>query len=80
MQTVSNDQVRAWLQTVKAFADAIREAGPGGIGKGSLYAMAVHVMDLATFEKMISLLTSSGMVRQEPSFRLVWSENVQRRD
>lgn len=80
MQTVSNDQVRAWLQTVKAFADAIREAGPGGIGKGPLYAMAMHVMDLPTFEKMIALLTSSGMVRQEPSYRLVWSENVQRRD
>lgn len=78
--TITQDQVRAYVETVKAIADAIREAGPGGIGMGVLYSAVMRFISLDAFERTIGLLTSGGLVRRERSSLLVWIAPVQRRD
>lgn len=81
MTSPTTEQVRGYLACVQGFADAIREAGPLGVGKGPLWAMAMSTgISMQAFDGMIALLTSSGLVRQEQSFRLVWNEPAQRRD
>lgn len=77
---VSQEQIGAYLQAVKALADAIKESGPMGIGAGVLYAAVMRIISLDAFERTIGLLRSSGLVRRERSSLLVWSGDTQRRD
>lgn len=78
--TVNTKQVGAYLQMIKALADAVRESGPLGISAGSLYAVCMGAMDLDTFNRMVELLVGSQAVRREAGHRLVWVGEVQRRD
>lgn len=79
--TVTQNQVNGYIQVVKALADAIKEAGPMGIGAGELYAVAMRAMSLDAFERTIGLLTKAGLVKRERSHLLVWVEpQPQRRD
>lgn len=78
--TITPEQVSAYMRTVHALADAIKESGPRGIGAGVLYAAVMRVMSLDAFERTIGLLTSAGLVRRERSSLLVWVEPIHRRD
>lgn len=69
---VTKEQIGAYLQAVKAIADAIREAGRMGIGEGILYSALMGVMSLDAFERTVGHLTSAGLVRREAGRKLVW--------
>lgn len=76
--TVTKEQVQAYVQAMKALADAIRDSGPMGIGAGVLYSAVMGVMSLDAFERSIGLLTSAGLVKRERSSLLVWVEPAQK--
>lgn len=78
--TITQQQVVAYLRGVTAIADAIRESGAYGIGAGVLYSAVMRVMSLDAFDRTIGLLTSAGLVRRERSSLLVWTGEPQRRD
>jgi len=80
MNTVTKEQVSAYLQVIKALADAIKEAGPLGIGVGVLYAACSSMMSLDAFERSLGVLTGSGLVRRDGNHCLTWIEPAQRRD
>ena len=70
-RTVTNDQIKAGLMILKAFADAIRELGE--VPAGALYATAaMQRMDLTAFEKMIDTLVGTGLVARRANHMLVW--------
>jgi hypothetical protein len=64
------EQIRAYIQTVKAIADTIKELGQ--VPAGTLYAQLMSLMSLDAFERTIGQLTGAGLVRREPSHLLVW--------
>lgn len=68
--TITNDQVKAALEIVKAVAEAIRELG--SVPSGHLYAQLMGHMSLERYNKVIDTLVRTGLVRKEPSHLLVW--------
>ena len=68
--SITNEEVHAGLNVIRAVADAIKEAGQ--IPSGHLYAAMMGFVDLCAFEKIISLLKRSHLVEEQPGNLLVW--------
>lgn len=79
MTTISKPEF-AFVQTVKAMAESIREAGPRGIASGLLYSVMQQVMSLDCYNNTIALMISSGVIRKYESGLIVWIAPVHRRD
>lgn len=60
MSEPTRSQVSAVLQMLRIVADAIKALGQ--VPSGELYAVLMPRMSLTTYEKMLSLLESSGVV------------------
>lgn len=78
--SVTKEQVGAFLQIIKALADAIKQSGPLGIGAGVLYASVMSVMSMDAFERSIGYLTGAGLVKRDGQHCLTWIGPVQRHD
>lgn len=78
--TIPKEQVWAYVRALKALAEAIREAGPRGIGSGLLYSVMQRVMSLDAYNGTIALMISSGVIRKYESGLLVWIAPMHRRD
>lgn len=61
---------RAYIEVVRAMADAVRDAGT--IPAGTLYAAFMQYGSLEAFERVIGLLVESGVVKRDPSGLLHW--------
>jgi hypothetical protein len=72
--TLTSEQLKtgihAYIQTVRAFADTIKELG--SVPAGTLYAGVMGRMSLETFEKMIGHLVGAGVVHRDSSHVLTW--------
>jgi hypothetical protein len=66
----TKNEAKAALDTVRAVADAIRELG--SVPSGTLYAVVMSYMDLATYERIISILKNCGLVAEEGRL-LTWT-------
>jgi hypothetical protein len=64
------NQIRAVLETVRAIADAIREAKQ--ISSGHLYAAFMPVVTLDGYEAALALIKGAGLVREDQSRLLTW--------
>lgn len=62
--------IPAYIQAVRAFADAIKELGQ--VPAGTLYAGVMDRMSLETFERMIGHLVESGVVERDATHMLTW--------
>lgn len=58
----TKDQVKAAFGVVVAITEAIREAKE--IPAGTLYAVLCDKVDLAGFERIVGIITGSGMVEK----------------
>ena len=70
MNTLTKEEIKAGLETVRAVADAIRELKQ--VPAGHLYANLMHVMNLDSFEKVVGMLIKAGLVRRDDSHLLHW--------
>lgn len=62
MKRLTAEQLKAGLSIVLAVTEAIREAGE--IPAGTLYAVLLGQVDLQGFEKIVSIVTGSGLVEK----------------
>lgn len=62
MAKVSENEIRATVETIRAIADCIRDAG--SIPSGNLYALVMGHLSLSQFQSIIGILERSGLVRQ----------------
>ena len=62
MSNPTKEQLKAGLDAVFAVSEAIREAGE--IPEGTLYAVLCGKMDMAAFERLVKILTGSGLVEK----------------
>ena len=69
-ETKLKADIQTALQYMKIATETIREAGE--IPAGYLYAAFMGRMDLVAFEKMMSLIVSTGLVERDPSHLLRW--------
>ena len=67
--SVTREQVVASLNAIKAIADTIKELGV--VPSGQLYGTLVGVMDLNTYESLVSRLVGAGLVKKNGNM-LVW--------
>jgi hypothetical protein len=58
-------QARAVLAAVRALIDAVRDAGPGGIPSGALYAALMGVLTLEQYERLLGLAVGSGVIESK---------------
>lgn len=58
------------VKTIKAIAAAIYEAGE--IPSGHIYAYLMSQMSLDEYNRAISILLKTGLVKQTPGHLLVW--------
>lgn len=59
----TNQQFKSAFAVIVAFTEVIREAGE--IAEGTAYAaLMAHGCDLATFEKIVVIVTGSGLVEK----------------
>jgi hypothetical protein len=72
--TISKQEVHGGLNTIRAVADAIKEANE--IPSGHLYAAVMQWVDLCGYEKIISILTRAGLVEETPGHLLKWKGNL----
>jgi hypothetical protein len=56
------DQLKAGLAALRAIADAVRELG--SVPSGHIYAAVMGTMDITAYEKAITLLCNSGVIRK----------------
>jgi len=70
MQTVTNTEVKAAVEILKAVADAIRELGE--VPSGHLYANLMSKLSLAQFEQVVGVLKGAGLVRESNAHLLTW--------
>ena len=68
-KTTAN-QLKAGFKALQALAEAIRELKQ--IPSGHLYARVMNYMDINAYEKAISLLCNSGVIRKNGDL-LVWN-------
>jgi hypothetical protein len=71
--TPSAAQTKAAFRVVVAVTDTIREAGR--VAEGPLYAMLCDRMDLQAFERMVTIIVGTKLVRRE-GHELVWQGPV----
>ncbi len=69
---IDKETLKAALNTVRAVAEAIREAKQ--IPSGHLYAVLCPVLSLEEYEKIINMLINAGLVRRDQSHLLHWIE------
>lgn len=62
-KNVTTNQLQAGFAALQALAEAIRELKQ--IPSGHLYARVMNYMDINAYEKAISLLCNSGVIRQD---------------
>lgn len=67
--SVIKEQIKGTLETIRVVADAIRELG--SVPSGHLYARLMSHMSHATYEKIIGVITRSGLV-EEKNHLLTW--------
>lgn len=60
--TATKEKLKAGLSVVLAVTEAIREAGE--IPAGTLYAVLIGKVDLQGFERIVSIVTGSGLVEK----------------
>lgn len=72
--SISNQEVHAGLNVIRAVADAIKEAGQ--IPSGHLYTAVMNWVDLCGYEKIISILKRAGLVEETPGHLLKWKGNL----
>lgn len=68
---VTREQVTAYLDAIKAVADAIKELGE--VPSGILYAQLMNHLSLEQYDKIIGHLKSAGLV-VEKNHLLRWHE------
>jgi len=68
--TITKEAIKSTILAIKTVADCIKEAKQ--IPSGHLYALLMaHGIDMQTYNKIIGLLTSSKLVKQENNL-LIW--------
>lgn len=60
--TATKQELKAGLSVVLAVAEAIREAGE--FPAGTLYAVLTGRVDIQGFDKIVSIITGSGLVEK----------------
>lgn len=70
IMTATREQVTAYINTVRAVADAIRELKQ--VPAGHLYAQVMGMMSEDAFERIIGTLTGAGLVARDQSHLLRW--------
>lgn len=68
---VTQAEVSAALNSIKAVADTIRELGE--VPSGHLYAQLMPVLGLHEYERIIDILKRAGLVRESNNL-LTWVE------
>ena len=68
---ITAKQITAYLNTVKAVADAIKEVGE--VPSGSLYAMLIEHLTLEQYNRIIGHLKTAGVVVEKNNV-LYWQE------
>lgn len=71
MTVATSTEVAAALNSIRAVADAIKELGE--VPSGSLYANLMSVLTFSEYEKIIGILTRSGLVAKRDNL-LVWKQ------
>ncbi len=66
----TTNELKAGFKALQALAEAIRELKQ--IPSGLLYARVMNYMDINAYEKAISLLCNSGVIRKNGDL-LVWN-------
>jgi hypothetical protein len=66
---VTRKQVADALMTMQAVVETVRDAGR--VPLGTVYATLMNRMDLAAYEKMVTLIVGTGLVRLE-NHELIW--------
>jgi hypothetical protein len=66
----TTNELKAGFKALQALAEAIRELKK--IPSGHLYARVMNYMDINAYEKAISLLCNSGVIRKNGDM-LVWN-------
>lgn len=69
----TTNQAVAGFQVLQAVAEAIREAKQ--VPSGTLYAVLMGKLDLATYERIIQTLKNTGLVT-ESGHMLTWNEHT----
>lgn len=64
------EQIKAYIEIVKAIADSIKELG--SVPAGHIYAVVCGKMPLEQFERIIGKLVSGGLVTRDQSHLLHW--------
>jgi hypothetical protein len=70
MATVTQAQLSAGLNTIKAIADAIKELRE--VPSGHLYARIMSTLDYPSYEKIIGILTRAGLISVSPGHLITW--------
>lgn len=66
--SASKQDVKAFITVANIFAEAIEEAGPGGIPSGHLYSMCMGLvpgLTLQSYTGIISLLVEAGRITND---------------
>jgi len=66
----TSEQIQGGFQILQAVSEAIREAGK--IPSGTLYAVLCDKMDIGTYNKVISILKNSTVIRESGNV-LYWN-------
>jgi hypothetical protein len=69
MSAVTREQVADALTTMRAVVETVRDLGR--VPSGTVYATLMSRMDLSAYNKMVSLIVGTGLVRLE-NHELVW--------
>jgi hypothetical protein len=65
----TKEQLKAAFLMLAAVTEAIREAKR--IPSGTLYAMLIGKVDIAGYEKMVTMLKNAGLIEEKHS-ELIW--------
>lgn len=71
----TKEQVWAAINAVRAIADLIKEVKQ--VPSGVIYSQVMQHMDLATYNGIIAVLKSSGLVTEQ-NFMLTWVEPLRK--
>ena len=65
----TKEQLAAGIQMIKAIADALRELKR--VPSGHFYARIMDKIDLASYEKILGILTGAGLIKIE-NHEIIW--------
>ena len=69
--TPTPEQIKAYVEIVRAIADSIKELQH--VPAGHIYAVVCGKMSLEQFERIIGKLVSGGLVTRDASHMLHWN-------